>query len=268
MFHLNRYTSIQDIVQWEIKIPGSRVSFLYKRKPDGFEFFKCATQSPCYNTKRIFMSPDELLCICNHTEEWLTEYFKPSSALNWTETVISLCEETSDKQLTLAFYKHQNIISLEVRLWERNNETAVFEPTSFGFYISGLAQMKYMLEVRKRMLIQMKKTYVLSNYVTVIHYMLYQEYYAFKKTLIDDPTVIIDRFLSSIDVQKFIYLLRKQWQESIYAGDPECKYTMISERELFTYVLTECINETRNYIIDNDINDWHICKDLENFNIK
>ena len=98
--------------------------------------------------------------------------------------------------------------------------------------------------------------------------MLYQEYYAFKKTLIDDPTVIIDRFLSSIDVQKFIYLLRKQWQESIYAGDPECKYTMISERELFTYVLTEGITETRNYIIDNDINDWHICKDLENFNIK
>src|SRR5678815_2828161 len=95
-----------------------------------------------------------------------------------------------------------------------------------------------------------------------------QEYYAFKKTLIDDPTHIIDRFLSSIDVQKFIYLLRKQWQECIYAGDPECKYTMISERELFTYVLTEGITETRNYIIDNDINDWHICKDLKNFNIK
>src|SRR5678815_4452147 len=120
MIHLNMYTSIQDIIQWEIKIPGSRVSFLYKRKPNGFEFFTCAAHSSCYNTKRIFMSPDELLCICKHTEEWLTEHFKPNSALNWAKTVISQSEETNDKQLTLAFYKRQNIISLEVRLWERN----------------------------------------------------------------------------------------------------------------------------------------------------
>src|SRR5678815_999555 len=111
-----------------------------------------------------------------------------------------------------------------------------------------------MSEVGGRVIRHMKRVSVLSNYVAVVHYMLYEEYYAIKKMLIDDSETVIKRFLDTIDVQKFIHLLIKRWAESIYAADPEAKHTMISERELFTYVLSDGIDETRGFMIDNDIN--------------
>src|SRR5678815_5682390 len=266
MVRLNRYTSVQDIIQWEVKIPGCGVAFLYKRNPNGTEFFTCVSNSSYYNTRRVYMSPDELLCICKHTEAWLTDYFNPNAALNYSKTVISQSIGSKGKQLTLTFSKHANTIGVEVRLWERRNGLEVFERTSHGFFISGIQQLKCMSEVGGRVIRHMKRVNVLSNYVSVVHYMLYEEYYAFKKMLVDDSETVIKRFLDTIDVQKFIHLLRKRWLESIYADDPEAKRTIISERELFTYVLSDGIDEIRIYMKDNDVNDWHICKDLQSIN--
>src|SRR5678815_1769599 len=111
-----------------------------------------------------------------------------------------------------------------------------------------------MSEVRKRVLMQMKKTEILDNYVTVAHYMLYQEYYAFKKNLTDDTETIIENFLKYIDVQKFICMFREHWYRSIYADNPNCENTVISAQELFTYVGGDGITELRNYLRNNDIN--------------
>src|SRR5678816_4063017 len=114
-----------------------------------------------------------------------------------------------------------------------------------------------MSEVRRRVLLQMKKTEILGNYIAVAHSMLYQEYCAFKKNLTDDPETIIENFLKAMSVQKFIYLFRKQWSGCIYATDPDSKHTMISERELFTYVLSDGIEEVRNCLRNNNANDKH-----------
>src|SRR5678816_1676233 len=101
MIRLNRYTSVQDIIQWEVKIPGCGVAILYKRNPNGTEFFTCVSNSSYYNTRRVFMSADELLCICKHTEDWL--YFNKKLGLNGSKTVISQSRGPKDKQPTLSF---------------------------------------------------------------------------------------------------------------------------------------------------------------------
>ena len=212
MLRLNRYTCIQDIIQWVIKIPGCGVSILYKRNPDGSDFFTCINQSVYRSNKRIFMSTDELLCICRHAAEWVKDYSDSTNVLvESPETIIARrgCHKVS--HLTISFSK--GIISqhrLEVRVWKMCNDTGVFKPTARRIYISGLKPIKYLSEVCRMVITQTKKSEMLSNYVTVAHYMLYQEYYAFKKTLVDDSENIIERFLNSIDVQKFVYLFRKQ----------------------------------------------------------
>ena len=103
---------------------------------------------------------------------------------------------------------------------------------------------------------QTKKSEMLSDYVTVAHYMLYQEYCSFKKTLVDDSETIVERFLNSIEVQKLIYLFRKQWTESAYHKDLSSKHILVSERELLTYVLNDGIDEVKKYLRYNDKNDW------------
>src|SRR5678815_4596445 len=104
---------------------------------------------------------------------------------------------------------------MELRVWKMCNESCTFEPTTHRICMNGIQRMKYMSEVRKRVLMQMKKTEILGNYVTVAHYMLYQKYYAFKKNLTDVTETIIENFLKSINVQKFICMFREHWYRSI-----------------------------------------------------
>src|SRR5678815_3640962 len=84
MVRLDKYISIRDIVHWEINIPKSDVSFLYTRKSDGFAYFRCSDHYD-YN-RRVFMSSDELLCVCQHAEEWVNEHFKSHSVLTVSYT--------------------------------------------------------------------------------------------------------------------------------------------------------------------------------------
>src|SRR5678816_1561945 len=144
MIRLNRYTAIQDIIQWVIKIPRSSVSFIYKRNSNGFEYFTGFHHSTYSTGKRVFMIVEELLSICKHAEAWSMK------VLNQPKTVIS---RSDGKQLTLAFSEYLNTYSMEIRIWRMCSETGVYEPTSYGFYINGLPQIKYLSEVRKNCLL-------------------------------------------------------------------------------------------------------------------
>src|SRR5678816_2765234 len=81
MLRFNGYTSIQNITQWVIKIPGCGVSILYKRNTDGSDFFTCINQSVYHSNRHIFMSTDELLCICRHAAEWVKVYSNSTEVL-------------------------------------------------------------------------------------------------------------------------------------------------------------------------------------------
>lgn len=261
MVRLDKYTSIRDIVHWEINIPKSDVSFLYTRKPDGFTYFRCSDQYE-YN-RRVFMSSDELLCVCQHAEEWVNEHFKSHCVLNRWEIVISGGGDHDDKKLTLTFSKYLDTNIMDIRIWQRREDTGLFNPTIYGFYIRGTSQIKYMGRVREKMLKQLRKTEMLTDYVTAAHYMLYEAYYTFKKLLPKDSENIINQFLASIDVHTFI----RQLEESLYVNDPDPKHMVVSGRELASYVLWDGVEELKKYIISNNEDNWHLCKDLDRLNL-
>lgn len=64
MLRLKRYTVIENITTCQIKIPKSNVSLIYKRKPDGHEYFTALAQTLEFS--QLYISLEELLSICRY----------------------------------------------------------------------------------------------------------------------------------------------------------------------------------------------------------
>src|SRR5678815_4342404 len=117
MLRLNRFNSIQDIIQWEENLPDCGVSIVYKRNPDGSDFYTCTSSHANYSSQRVFMNTEELLNVCLHAETFISHNITKPSGLVGAKVVISQSVKRKPKQLTIEFSMKHNIIRMAVRVW-------------------------------------------------------------------------------------------------------------------------------------------------------
>ena len=264
MLRLRRFTSIEDIVSWEIKIPKSEVSLLYKRSPNGHEYFTCGPYLEHKGSPRVYMTPEELFEICNHITNWISEKFKSHNAINQWGEIISGGKETDNKRLTLTFSKrcYENIV--DIRIWRRIED--IFVPTSHGFWLTGDVQINYLSHIQKIIERKLKDKSMLEEYINTAHSVLYQQYYTLKS--IHGEEKAFYHIVNPKNIDEFTIHFRKQWRETIYFNDGEFRNFDVSNRDLFTYVTNVCVENLKKYITYHDLCYWELCRSMSEHNLE
>ena len=113
---------IADIMIWKITHPKEGVELRFGRTTDGEKYFFCIPPLHTGN-KPLPLMYNELSLVFDEVNTWIEENFISKSVMK--EWNIALSPSTSDfgytDRLTLVFSQRNNINSIDVRLWYREN---------------------------------------------------------------------------------------------------------------------------------------------------
>src|SRR5678815_2950026 len=127
---------VNEIVTWKISHPKDIVNLTFRRKTNCERYFACSDSSYTCN-RPLFLSCEELSRVFEEVITWVNEKYISSSVTNSWGVAINGGEECDSKRLTLVFSLHNNIESIDLRMWWRPNSTGIFRPTAFGVCVSG-----------------------------------------------------------------------------------------------------------------------------------